>query len=544
MSKVCRQIFYYVFILSGALCLRVHVRVSDDDSHYEEYDQDYRLYNSVDSYVPPFQLPEMTTDEKVTHRHRYLNELIREKRDFTFDIREFERFPFEECRKKIDDMLDYMSHQKRPIHLSLVVNINDTIAIPCYYCGDPAVKRPPVVPRKMYRWRVSSRNKAPDGRWTLGPVIGGYKDNDTDFQSRVEVTKNDTLILRNIQEKDTGLYYCAEQKEKQEYWYYTDRDARHIFSNLNPYYFHLFFHIDVSTTDSSLPQPAGNVKDAPANLEYFTRWQDWSTCSVCGQEGERKRYGPCHARMINWKIYIRPAFVYATLLGAGGVGLPCRASLFKFYPKMKARDRPDEMMTEICNVPCANATNLKNMTIDLNRLKFNSLANGLHTNVKVMEGDSIALKCPRASPDAAVYWVNGSKYITSLQLRNITNRRAEIDVYGLLRFHRTIMADTGLYSCWHTKKLQMIYELTVIPHTRDDWVYHLQFVGLSFIFDTFVFIALLAVRHKHRHVHQRRQPQSDDSDDGDVSEEFNDNRDESFNDGFNDDEEIYLNKGY
>ncbi|XP_033752727.1 uncharacterized protein LOC117336341 [Pecten maximus] len=456
----------------------------------------------------------------------YVNELNREKRD-ALGMDGFNRLPIKQCTEWFNKLNIYTS--KHPLHLSRVVAVNDTIEIPCYYCGDPASFRPPSKAKNLFVWRILSRNKM-DGKFTLGPVVGGYRENDKEFESRVNMTSNDTMIIRNVQEKDTGMYYCARQVEKKTRWRFTSGETKHFLGARRPDFVRFFFHIDVVlprrwppklvTNVSALPR----ISDTHANLEYFTNWGEWSLCSICGEEGERWRTGLCWAKMITRTVYISPAFVYYTMLAAPG-GIPCRASLFKHYPRMHARFRSNEKMVQSCNIPCVNDSRLEKMTTDLDRLRFQSLAKVPHTNIHVTEGKSVALKCPRASTDTMVYWVNGSNYLTSLQLRNITAQRAEIDVYGVLRFHSTIVADTGVYSCWHTKKRQIVYALTVIPaNIKGDWLYHMQFVSLSFIFDTFVFIALLTVKHKHRHVHQPDRSQTTDNDEDEESRNENYNK--------------------
>ncbi|XP_060084881.1 uncharacterized protein LOC132564228 [Ylistrum balloti] len=325
----------------------------------------------LDPEDPPFQVPKDTTPvRKVTHHKFSVDEHLRKKRDNTADMGGFKRLPRTECGPWFKRLLSYT--KGRPLHLSKVIAVNDSIEIPCYYCGDPASYRPPHRAKPYWMWRTLGRNTTEDGLWTYSSVLRGFRRHDKEFESRVNITSNDSLIIRNIQEKDSGMYFCARQVGTLTMWTFTEDVVNWFLRQSDQKYLRLFFHIDVSTTDKAFPTPAPTIKDYRANLALFTYWGEWSTCSVCGEEGERWRTGICWARMIKDK-YMEPAVFYHALLSSRR-GMPCRSTLFKYFRGWRLPDRPDEKMVQACTIPCVNNTLTQRMTINLDKARYKDLA--------------------------------------------------------------------------------------------------------------------------------------------------------------------------
>ncbi|XP_021345174.1 uncharacterized protein LOC110445104 [Mizuhopecten yessoensis] len=126
----------------------------------------------------------------------------------------------------------------RPLHVSRVLAINETIHIPCYYCGGPEILN--LLPKLgHYReWFKLARNQS-DAYWRLRPVVGDKK-----FGSRANIISNFTLIIRNIQERDTGMYYCAVSKIKHSEYRFNDKQLKTFLTEKDPNRFKLYLHID------------------------------------------------------------------------------------------------------------------------------------------------------------------------------------------------------------------------------------------------------------------------------------------------------------
>ncbi|XP_052067348.1 uncharacterized protein LOC127706731 [Mytilus californianus] len=186
------------------------------------------------------------------------------------------------------------------------------------------------------------------------------------------------------------------------------------------------------------------------NLVYYTSWGDWTPCSVCGAEGERKRRG-------------------------GGAGK-------------------------------------KFASVKLDKIEFQNVMKKFpETTVIATEGDRVDLICPGSSIDTLVYWIKGTKYMSSLKLREETSDRVDIDAYNVFVIHTSLMEDSRSYTCAYAGRTRMIFHLKVLPPPGlPPWVEHLLYLCYSFTVDFWVFVIFLAVRHKHRlvaHTTKRFKPQ-------------------------------------
>ncbi|CAC5404428.1 unnamed protein product [Mytilus coruscus] len=472
------------------------IEIEDDDGHREKYNISEELEELMKDHLP-FDVPDEDMDEEYKTK-------LRPRRD-TATVQD--QVPWNRNLPECETYIQNYRKQNRgaPLQLMYSVEENEHIVLTCHYCGDKETYG------KTIEWKKLDRKKAKGRQFRIVRIDIDMHDDDKD--NRVFIDEEYGLHIKNATTADRGTYFCHDMKTRDIYVKkYLDVSMlkKFFFSSDR---FRVFFHLEVDSKGIRFskpfpeqvckylrvkPLPEQNrfvrplteqvckylrVKPLPEqvwkdlcakplpeqvskqdNLVYYTSWGDWTPCSVCGAEGERKRRGTCMARLYSVKKMIRNFEQLYYILRSYKAGLPCRSSLFEryYYSMSKYRDRPDEMEYKSCHVQCwsGGGGGKKFASVKLDKIQFHDVMKRFpETTVIATEGDRVDLICPGSSIDTLVYWINGTKYMSSLKLREKTSNRVEIDAYNVFVIHTSLIEDSHSYTCSYAGRTRMIFHL-------------------------------------------------------------------------------------
>ncbi|XP_063238184.1 Ig-like V-type domain-containing protein FAM187A [Bacillus rossius redtenbacheri] len=235
-------------------------------------------------------------------------------------------------------------------------------------------------------------------------------------------------------------------------------------------------------------------------LRVFSRWQPWTGCSRCDLAGKRTRTGACTVSLAGGEA--------ATgILGLFPAGLPCRSPLLP--PQLRAlpavRDRPSEIMTGYCKVPCTGPTvyevrDHEGRLVERanNSAGIFSIFQGVPTPPPDVQRRSryeststprITIQCPgNLNSDAPVLWQLGSQHINPIAIFQQTHGRIYIDPFGRVVINRPQVKDSNIYSCWQSKELAGTVRLIVEQKPEVTANHRVTLIGLALILGTFAYI--------------------------------------------------------
>ncbi|XP_011447691.3 uncharacterized protein [Magallana gigas] len=490
--------FYYCIFLMHCFisvsAVHVKVRVDHEDGRpVEFYEEDLTEDDFVEK--PPFEM--VDRNKRASYDDRPPPPQSRYRRDIYSQDLNMRRKP--ECDRDMNKMIK--ENKNKPIQLAYVVEPGEDIKLMCHYCGDSSAYT------GIIEWKRLIRQTSADGQFVIKTVEEDF--HDIEALNRFTKTTDWSLVIRNITEADADTYFCIDAskdvlvKDKMNF-----AGMKEMFTaDITKEKFRLYYHLDIVKT-SDIPAKIVTAtdrlmeptRDVTLNLEFYSDWKEWSSCSVCGKKGEQRRRGVCTVRILNNEQYVEPAYVYYAL-GTFKKGIPCRSTMFNVYGD-RFTDRPDEIAIQQCNMSCKlNISAIKFSRLNSADIVFEGVQRKFPVDtVKVPEGGSTVIKCKGASLDDIVYWLNNSEYMTSFAVSHNTSGRVTIDVYGNLRITDAKSYDGGLLECWIRMKKTRAVQFIVTSSDPDAWKRHLKYVMYSYFINFCVFLALVFVKHWHRQV--------------------------------------------
>ncbi|XP_048729931.2 uncharacterized protein LOC125647289 [Ostrea edulis] len=488
-------LLHFILLYNVATAVHIKVRIDKEDGKPVEYFEEDLTEADFKNDHPPFEMVDRS--KRASYDDRPPVPQTRPKRDIFDTDLEVRRKP--ECDQRMAQIVN--ENKKKPVQLAYVVEPGENLKLMCHYCGSSENYR------GIIQWKRLVRQSTASGEFLVETV---EEDNhDIPALNRVLFTSDWSLVILNLTTADSDTYFCIDASKDQVIKDTMDAAGmKEMFTaDMTKEKFRLYYHLDIVRTSDI---PARKVtetdrflepeNDMTLNLRFYSDWKEWSSCSVCGKPGERRRRGVCTVQLINNEQYTEPAYVYYAL-GTFKRGVPCRSTMFDVYGDQFTK-RPDEIAIEECHMKCGSKIgSVKFSRLNSADIHFHGVDKGVPVeNMNVMEGGSKIIKCKGATLDDIVYWLNNSNYMMSFSVAKNTSGRVTIDVYGNLMITNAQMTDSGLFECWIRMKKIRVVQFTVTTSDPDAWKRHLKYVLFSYFINFCVFLALILVKHWHRQV--------------------------------------------
>ncbi|XP_014771966.1 uncharacterized protein LOC106870415 isoform X2 [Octopus bimaculoides] len=342
-----------------------------------------------------------------------------------------------------------------PIHKVIVADEGTPVSLACHFCNDSNT-----VVYSSILWYQIARTVPEKSGLPVSEVATDMKDDEK--ENRIIVTPTHTLIFKSIKEVDAGGYFCMTREnmttliETGSVTHISNiSNMLSIFSNIS-----FFYHVDVLPSSETMvkrvslynkgyEKPSEDEISNVNNLLFFTDWQDWTRCSVCGSVGERQRYDD--------------------------------------------------------NTQKAKITNEK-----WREISGESKHKVVRRIARGAVGEMIKMDCPGTNLNSLVWWKNGTKTLNYMGFANSTDTRVQVNPNGNLIINDIEQSDQGKYSCWLHGKLRAVYKFIVRPpmeQTRG-LLYHLPYIGTVLSFHFWVFVSSLLFGYTRYKLH----PPTDDDD--------------------------------
>lgn len=492
-----------LFIVLLTLCevssFHMDVKVRNDKGEIvEEYSEEREIDHSLTEELPYKRM----IPAEVTHSSDYIKEKgLRFKREFGKQLKELSEG---DCSSSLINMKKIT--EKRAVQLVYVLEPGDNIKMDCDVCGNRRLSAEHITWKKLSRGDIYS----PD-QYDIVDVKMDMHDDESRNRVYMQNDKHSSLVYKNVTRDDVGTYFCVQSKQMITtfrgfiYPSMTAPLIHRLFSR--KYLFNFYYHLDilpVSKAPAVLVSKDGKEYTKPIPPFYddvfifYSDWGNWSPCSACGEIGERKRHGVCTVKF-NPEIkvkYFNPVFVFH-ILNSVPKGIPCRSTLFQGFAFKKTR--PDEIMIESCNITCRKGPGGIFGGIKIGKVRFKRPVPEF--DIKATVGEKVEMKCPGATLNTIVYWINGTKYVPTMVLRQLTSRRAEIDVYGVLIIKSVELIDACSYSCWHHDVKRIVYKLEVNPQEDKGAILrNFGYLCLTFFADFWIFLIMMVIKYKNRRV--------------------------------------------
>ncbi|XP_046331084.1 Ig-like V-type domain-containing protein FAM187A [Haliotis rufescens] len=351
---------------------------------------------------------------------------------------------FQQYYKCLREKLKILKYQKQSI-TPIISHIGQTVKLKCLICV-----RPDQMDSQMVSWQFLKRADA-----TISVLDAG---------KHLRITKQWTLVIKELGMADVGQYFCVEGGE-----------------------YMAVYQLDVLTAETRkvvLEKDKGNLLPTVAlyksNLKLLTSWTEWSQCNHCGKPGLRRKIGLCMVKKI-WAGQTTKPFDFP-LLALYKDGVPCRSTAL---PKAISRlpgiaKRPSEVLLGNCQVPCPtqppplNITDATGKVVEVIEPGFYSIKTHpkLPPIVKRIvqyheAGIHLVLKCPSDEDDegddnSIVRWQRGKRQIDPLSIKKQTRGRVFVDQENKLHMRRLFTSDTAPYNCWILKRHVATIKVIVI----------------------------------------------------------------------------------
>ncbi|KAJ8679312.1 hypothetical protein QAD02_015099 [Eretmocerus hayati] len=287
-------------------------------------------------------------------------------------------------------------------YLLCSAKLNDSVLFECRFCGDPAGER---------QGRIWYRQ---DGEQLKKPrEVELDMDNDPNL-SRVRLTPDSSLLVRNLRLEDAALYSCRaaegqhvdhnfsyrlelvlESSEKEETgnmkaW------KKYQKSKLSP------VTLLLAAEDN---EELANIREEGVQLEVISEWGRWGPCGECIKfgRGNKTRRAYCRIRSrilkeVNEDENVMPATMEFFALSPL---IPCRSrTLSERFPEVSnlTKSIPDFILVEKCK-PCKKKKRNRKKKF---KYKKRYLLN---------EGANFSLDCPGANAESDIVWEKDSKVL-------------------------------------------------------------------------------------------------------------------------------------
>ena len=312
---------------------------------------------------------------------------------------------------------------------------------------------------------------------------------------RVKVSRDHSLVIKNIDVEDAGQYFCVERHDYAAVWqldvFLTDRRR---FVQLKK---------GAQQNDTFLNK---------RNLFVFTKWGSWSECNTCDRIGQRSRPGNCMVKKIYPHVPTYPQDFPLMALYPGGV--PCHSTALprQLRHVKEIKERESETLVSECNVPCATTPATRVVTdedgsvIEVVKSGFFSIFEkpDLPKVVKRRviyepENSHLVLKCPGDLTTDQIRWQRGRRDVDPLTIRRQTNERVWVDQQRRLHLAPLLLSDTAVYNCWEKDRRVASIKVLVVDEITEELKLYISYAGLAVaVLGTVLLLVCLCCRRRNK----------------------------------------------
>ncbi|CAH1966909.1 unnamed protein product [Acanthoscelides obtectus] len=372
----------------------------------------------------------------------------------------------------------------------------DNLVLQCHYCD----LNPPTEPKN---WFKSSRPG-----WDTPREVRLSMDNDMEL-NRMTVNTEHSLIIKNVDETDGGLYFCwnlGDVNGNDRFNYLVDVvfeetqsvEAGNISAWLT-YHDQNYLPINKLFTQSNSDEFVRLRDIVSVDLELITQWDPWGPCDVCGRpdnHGVKKKRGRCRIKVtVKGGEPVRnaeDAYLQNVTI------LSCRSrKLYKLFPGVSNLTRvvPDFVQDEACEGVCNPDAEGVNHGWKVGKSK----AFKYRKTFVIPEGSHLAMVCPESTLESTVIWRKKGRV---LKPGDSSNPNVIVDRFSTLYLAEVTKEEEGNYTCQVDDiKMQQVkvFVVTKSKLLTNEMSRHMGYLGFVLLLYLTCYCGGLVITWSRRH---------------------------------------------
>ncbi|KAF0292038.1 hypothetical protein FJT64_001062 [Amphibalanus amphitrite] len=359
---------------------------------------------------------------------------------------------------------------------------------------------------------------------------------DAGDSARITVGPDHTLVIKELDVNDTGMYYCFDR-------YHTDGQHKYIYT------VDMLFPQRTPPVEGSTERDLDKYKEKYINetttkklktyfrfedIQLYLSWAPWSTCHGCkGQPGQMWRMGTLRQRNVDFEqddlknTRGRTSVSYKTGLAARSM----HVFLHEKQLSLVLRELPDYLQRRNCSNPrrCKSKKSAADSLRERSFLAALGPAPRKRFQAAVFEQDPAILECPwppektirkklkkmvadtaigsmlgvrmERPRDRDITWFYYNRVINKSSVFADSGHRMRVSRDGRLMIASVRRDDRGRYSCAEEGVEIAVIQLTIKPtYSLAQSRTSLRVLAIGFIFDLCLFTFFLVVLYRQRRV--------------------------------------------
>nr|CAI5846918.1 unnamed protein product [Callosobruchus analis] len=374
--------------------------------------------------------------------------------------------------------------------------LGDNLILQCHHCDENPTAEPK-------NWFKTSRPG-----WDQPREVRLSMDNDMEL-NRVTVNTEHSLIIKNVDDTDSGLYFCwnlGEMQGNDRFNYLVDTvyeelqsvEAGNI-SDWLKYHDESYQPINKLFASSKSDEFVRLRESLNVDLEVITHWDSWGPCDACGRsnnQGIKKKRGRCTIKV--------------TVRGGGRVTraedayfhnvtiISCRSMrLYKLFPGVSNLTRvvPDFIQDDTCEGVCNPDAEGINQGWKVGKAKGFKY----RKTFVIPEGSHLTLVCPESTLESTVIWRKKGR---ALKPGDASNPNVIVDTFNTLYLAEVTKEEEGNYTCQvEDIKMQQV-KIFVVTKSRlltNEMGRHMGYLGFVLLLYLTCYCGGLIITWSRRH---------------------------------------------
>ncbi|KAK2587471.1 hypothetical protein KPH14_003175 [Odynerus spinipes] len=395
------------------------------------------------------------------------------------------------CREK--DRL--ITSEESDEYLLANAQINTIVKLLCRHCNDSEEAQPKI-------WYYQDRLQS-----SLEREVELGMDNNASY-NRIYVTLDLSLVIKNIEKSDAGIYRChgQEGQEKEHKFNYRIepifKDQNDTFmetGNVTKWEEYRVINLLSVTTRFAVSKMFDlvNLRQEGIILEVISEWGPWGPCEKCiHKRGIKTRRGYCRVKRQFDKAVTPDDTSLVRKFFNKTPMLPCKSMLLQEeFPSISSAVRflPEFILEE----PCQNCPKIKKKKKG-KKFKYRK-------QYVFSEGSHFAISCPESDIDSRVVWKKDSVILKQGASRSFRKTDAKarmmVDTFSTLYIIDMTKDEQGNYTCYVDNENTMQVKIIVISKAKLltlALLRHMGYLGFILLLTSFCYITGLILTCKRR----------------------------------------------